>query len=343
MPHYRASHVASAGRCGGVVNHYAFPGVSGEPSLSGRRRPWIIVVHGRIGTSSSTPPERMPADDRREASAVDGLGRVTADSASRAAYPPAGRLLFPGPGRSCIVAWRDVEQMLRGRLAHPEHLHDDCQLSCQVQVYEALRPQRIEDIAARFLGDPALIGNLHPLTGALIRRLALQDALPPGPPSPPQRRAPGAVLAGDRIAWLHVADDPTASPPALMSPPVASMTHAGPAHRRTAVPERYLTPWELHRSREEAIFDMQLSASGGFLRRLLRRVCAPRVSRAEMLRWQVMLSGKSLDDQLWAVRPPTHGLTHATVRSWVEGALAHGGYDVGVMLAEWEIYWRRKA
>ena len=88
---------------------------------------------------------------------------------------------------------------------------------------------------------------------------------------------------------------------------------------------------------------MQLGASGGFLRRVLRRLCAPRVSRAEILRWQVMLSGKSLDEQLWAVCPPTNGLAHPTVRRWVEGALAHGGYDVGVMLPEWEIYWRRKA
>lgn len=235
MSQYHAPYAASAGRYGRVVNHSPFPAAPDGTTPRGMRRLRIVIIRG----DTVVPSEPAPAGDRCSASVPAGLD---ADRCCRAERLPAGRLLFAGSGRSCIVAWRDVQPMLRTRLAHPGRLRDDHRLRCQVQVYEALRSQRIEDIAARVLGDPALLGELHPLNETLIRRLALQGALPPGQPAPVQRRAPGAVLAGDRFAWLWIAEDPTDDPPEVPSPPALPVAEPGMAQHRTTVPERYLKP-----------------------------------------------------------------------------------------------------
>jgi hypothetical protein len=59
-------------------------------------------------------------------------------------------------------------------------------------------------------------------------------------------------------------------------------------------------------------------------------------------KWQILLCGKGFDEQLWAVRPPDGGLTHRAVRQWAARTLELAGYQPGVMLLEWEIFWRRK-
>jgi hypothetical protein len=64
--------------------------------------------------------------------------------------------------------------------------------------------------------------------------------------------------------------------------------------------------------------------------------------RGELKKWQVLLSGKSADEQLWAVRPPKGGVSHPAIRDWARKTLETAGYDSRTMLLEWEIFWRRK-
>jgi hypothetical protein len=59
-------------------------------------------------------------------------------------------------------------------------------------------------------------------------------------------------------------------------------------------------------------------------------------------KWQALLSGKSLDDQLWAVRPPQKAFQVKPIKDWVRSALALAGYEPQSMILEWEVFWRRK-
>jgi hypothetical protein len=256
------------------------------------------------------------------------------------------RRVFPEPGHECLVSWEHIGGLLAGQLAHPERLHQSHRLRCHAQVYEATAPHRIEELAAAMLGDPAFVAELHPLTDVLAARLGLALMLPSRPAHSPRRREPGVVLAGDRLVRVCAADDPTADgPPPRAMPRATELRDAltrGAGQRRT-IPEHYLRPWELRRSRQEVVYDMHVLAHSSWLRRLLRRLRGPRLRRAELLRWEVMLSGKPIEEQLWSVRPPLADLSHPRVRKWAQEALGAAGYDAGAMVAEWEIYWRRKA
>jgi len=66
------------------------------------------------------------------------------------------------------------------------------------------------------------------------------------------------------------------------------------------------------------------------------------VRRSDFERWSSLLTNKAADEQLWAVRPPTHSLNKPQIRHWALQVLAAAGYDAQSMLTEWEIYWRRK-
>ena len=74
-----------------------------------------------------------------------------------------------------------------------------------------------------------------------------------------------------------------------------------------------------------------------FLKRIKHRV-----SDLAFRKWKALLCGKELEEQLWAVSPPKHGLTHPVIREWALQTLQTAGYDTSVMLAEWELFWRRK-
>jgi hypothetical protein len=56
----------------------------------------------------------------------------------------------------------------------------------------------------------------------------------------------------------------------------------------------------------------------------------------------MLLHGKTADEQLWGVRPPRGGLTHRFIQAWAQSALQLAGYESRNMLAEWQIFWRRK-
>src|SRR5262245_13283361 len=79
-----------------------------------------------------------------------------------------------------------------------------------------------------------------------------------------------------------------------------------------------------------------------FIRSLTNRFGRRTARREAWRKWQALLSGKSCDEQLWAVRPPRGMIASPAVRDWAIRALEWAGYDPRVMLVEWEIYWRRK-
>jgi hypothetical protein len=137
----------------------------------------------------------------------------------------------------------------------------------------------------------------------------------------------------------HAEQQTRREPRATEASPAAAATHG----LKTAIPEEWIKPWELRLSREEALYDMRIEAFAnntiiGSIRNLKRRIG----SRRAFQKWQSLLSGKSLDEQLWGVRPPAGQFWRPQVREWAQTVLAQAGYDPGVMLPEWEIFWRRK-
>jgi hypothetical protein len=116
---------------------------------------------------------------------------------------------------------------------------------------------------------------------------------------------------------------------------------------KTAIPEQWIKPWEFQISRDEAFYDMRAAAysRGGllaFIRSLTRWFGNRTAWREAWRKWQALLAGKTLDEQLWAVRPPRGMIARPAVRDWAIWTLEQAGYDPRVMLVEWEIYWRRK-
>jgi hypothetical protein len=142
---------------------------------------------------------------------------------------------------------------------------------------------------------------------------------------------------------LRLANDPTADETETQNPASTAAEVNLPVKLKTSIPKRFLKPWEFHLSREEALYS--LSCASGFLDRFgsaLLRLFHWLAFRRELRRWQVLLSGKNVDEQLWTVRPPRGGLTHRFVRTWAKNAIELGGYDARNMLTEWQIFWRRK-
>jgi len=157
-------------------------------------------------------------------------------------------------------------------------------------------------------------------------------------PLPPQRSAPNSRYTVRPHGGQHGGQrQPQAS--------TTNSTTGGAAANslKTTVPEQWTNRWEFQISREEALYDMRIAASSnsallGFIRGLTGWFGHRQASR----KWQALLSGKSLDEQLWAVRPPQGLITHPAIRDWARQTLEQAGYDARVMLVEWEIFWRRK-
>jgi hypothetical protein len=115
-----------------------------------------------------------------------------------------------------------------------------------------------------------------------------------------------------------------------------------PASPKTSIPEEFGKPWEMRHSRDEVVYDMNVAATRGALRRFIQRVFQG-ISSRDMTKWQALLSGKTVDQQLWSVKPPQGAFNDPRARRWVAQALQFGGYDVARMQVEWEIHWRRQA
>jgi hypothetical protein len=256
---------------------------------------------------------------------------------------PVIRRLLAGPGARRIVCFGDYKQMLAPQLAHPERLRDAHRLPCHVQVYELTAPQKFDAVSVAIFGNAARSGRLQPLTHEVVMHLQLGPLLPaPLRILHPGQRESGVVLPGERLFCLQLAGDPTAEE---NSEPPATATHEPKSQPglKTSIPERFLKPWEFQISQEEALYDLSCASTfwgalGDRLGRLVHRFAF----RREFRKWQVLLSGKSPDEQLWSVRPPRGGLTHCFILAWAQNALQLGGYDVRNMLTEWHIFWRRK-
>ena len=182
---------------------------------------------------------------------------------------------------------------------------------------------------------------------ATARSAAPHRPMRPAPRRTPIERAPQQVNRQPDQHPNRQAVQQQPPPRVEEQPQTAQQTNetapaAAPA-KKTAIPEDRIKPWELRLSRDEALYDMQLEAAAndtliGSIRNLKRRIG----NRQAFQKWQALLCGKSLAEQLWEVRPPAGQFSHPQVREWAQRALAQAGYDPGVMLTEWEIFWRRK-
>jgi hypothetical protein len=271
-------------------------------------------------------------------------------TASREAQALPCRMLSPDGGFRRVVCWGEFKRALEGRIEHPERLRDSHRLACAIRIYEATAAFRAADLERSLSESEGRGVHLERLTGALVQRLGLAPVLPP-PRRPPYvaQRQPGDVLPFERLIELEVAEDPTrqqAAEPATPAAPersAAASPAEAPPQRGRSIPTRWVNPWEFRLSREEALYDMnqELGWSSRILR-ALRRAMNTLANRTALRKWQALLNGKPADEQLWAVRPPRIALTHPRTRPWVSQTLAAAGYDPATMLAEWEIFWRRK-
>jgi hypothetical protein len=150
------------------------------------------------------------------------------------------------------------------------------------------------------------------------------------------------AASGERFLVIQVASDPTATPPLGPSNQVAATPKVMPATLRTTIPTGFLKPWEFTRSREEAEYEANRAAAQGVLARFVQAMRRALARRGEYRRWRLLLNGRTIDEQLWVVRPPKGGTTDPAVRCWATASLGSAGYDAGVMLREWDIFWRRK-
>jgi hypothetical protein len=257
---------------------------------------------------------------------------------------PSFRMFFPNPGQRRIVHWGDFKEMLAPQLAHPERLQDSDQIPCYVQVYETTAMQPFAALARAVLGDSGTANELRPLSAAIATKLQLKlpRAMRPRDAGPAPRN-PGLLPAHERVFRLQAALEPTVAVnpnKPLQSAPEQTPTPVS-AGKRT-IPDHFLNPLEFEISRDEAIYEMNIAPRlKGSWFALIKRI-KHRVSDRAFCRWKALLCGKELEEQLWAVPPPKYGLTHPVIREWAHQTLQRAGYDTNVMLAEWELFWRRK-
>ncbi len=309
-------------------------------------RPVHQLVAGPRGeVLDLTPPEsRRPAP--RDGEVIDVPEEAPARDEPD--QPAAPWRELPASAKPRIVRFGEFKTTLAPQLLHPERLRDAHRLPCRVRVVEAGRSQRSEALAAA-LG--AANAQLLALTPSLASRLDLMDLVASRRPSANEVREAGQILAGERAVLLSVLHDPTAAvsrgetqpEPSRVDAAVAPAIAASPPpHGRTAIPERFLVPWQFACTREEAVYDLDACSAAARLGALVRSWYGRLTSGRELRKWQALLAGKSFDDQLWAVRPPRAALSGAGIREWVRRTLEAGGYDTATMLREWEIYWARK-
>jgi hypothetical protein len=294
--------------------------------------------HRQNATSNQTRPVAQPATEKPKF----------------ASY----RKLFSDPGQERVIRLGNFKSQLVPQLAHPERVRDTHRLACYLQVYEVTTAQRLESLAASVLGDGGQVNQLQPMTEPITHQLGLASLLRIRPRAFSNfSREAGLLLPYERVFRLQLAQDPTADDavpgelqPATNLPaeepfasdkqPSASLPERG---LKTAIPERYIKPWEFKLTRDEALYDMNVkttfagwfSSLAGWLKRWTR-------GRAELKKWQFLLAGKSADDQLWTIPLPKAGVSHPSIRDWASKTLETAAYEPRTMFLEWEIFWRRK-
>lgn len=314
----------------------------------------IKDAHGRlfelIPEGGPSRAARDPDAERREETDQDTKDSLYAKRPSEK-YGP----LFHPQEIKRIVRFGEVKGLLLSQVMEPNRLRDEHRLLCKVETFEVSRSQSMESFASALLSETGIAGQLQLLTEAMMHKLQLTEVLPGrGRPRQAGTRQPGMLLPGDRVFRLILVNDPTGNRRPVHSnklhkadgserPMDSFNQNCGPLNEsttlQTSIPQRFLKPWEFQLSREEALYDMRIQSQN---HSFFDRFRGWKRNGEELKKWQALLIGKELDEQLWGVRPPTKAFQQSEVREWAQRALQQAGYDVGVMLPEWEVYWRRK-
>jgi hypothetical protein len=265
------------------------------------------------------------------------------------------RKLFADPGQWRVLWWGEFKEILAPQLAHPERLKDNYRLPCYVQVLETERTVSIEELAAVYKSNNDRPVRLYFLTDEIAAKLDLVLPLRPAP-LPTIRREPNTLLAHERVFRLLAANDPTIDVVSINKKlqTTSRRTEVDAAKTQTVesnsavaslkenIPLRFVKESEFKISREEALYDMHVKPTlGDRLRDFCRRLRIFQL-RNESMKWQALLAGRTVDEQLGAVRPPAGMLTNNLVRDWATKTLELGGYNTRKMIIEWEVFWRRK-
>ena len=260
------------------------------------------------------------------------------------------RPLFPEPGFPLAVPWHEFRAVLESQIAHPERLRDGHRVAAHAQIYDVTRPQSLAELAESITGDRARASELTVLTGRMVALLGLTQYVPPPMRRPHQQPDGETIAAHERLVRLQLIADPTATLPARVESPVpvpaeppSDTPVRQPGTDKDVIPQAFLRPWEFKRSREDVLYELT-RRRGVFtaIRSWLQGMTSRAANRLEQRCWEVLRSGKSLEEQLWSVPPPRRGLDDRHVRDWATRTLLHAGYNVQTMLLEWEIFWRRK-
>jgi hypothetical protein len=327
--------------------------------------------HGRIFEVQSAPEAppaatqpppasaSAPVQSRVASATNNGHHADTTPQPARTPGPhtepsPAYRTIVAPPGLSLQLPWSHVKSELMPYLQHPEQLREHDVLACYAQIYEAQRTLPATQLAALALGDAACAAQLHPLTQAKAQMLGVPQLFKPTREPFEMRATSRHIYAGQRVYRLCPVFDPTSERLQHAGRPAVAATKQAATPCRQ-IPQQYLHPLQLTYSREEVLYDMQgvlgtLPPQAQALTRwlciyplrLLKAVFSMLVSHRRLKKWRVMLGGKSLEHQLWTVTPPRGFAYHPTVRRWAAETLTAAGYDPAHMLAEWEVFWRRK-
>ncbi len=285
---------------------------------------------------------RAQSDSERDATKSNDSGKSVQQTTA-----VSHRKLFADPGQWRVVWWGDFKEILSSQLAHPERLRDTYKIPCYVQVLETERTVSIEELAEVYKSDGKGDVRLYLLTDEIAAKLDLVLPLRPAPPNQ-VRREPHTLFAHERVFRLLVANDPTIDVTMLQSKLRATATETpgraaqGSSLLKGAIPARFVTEWDFKFTREEVLYDMNAKQSfGSLIRRICRRLRVIKQGR-EFRKWQTLLAGRSVDEQLWFVRPPAGMFGGSLLHEWATKTLEVAGYDSRKMISEWEIFWRRK-
>ena len=312
-------------------------------------------------TSSGAPYSRKDSTTNDAGDQIDFVpgNHISPPSQETRPFGEIARRLIPEPGLWRLVRYADFIDVISSQLADPRRLQPGHQLACYVQIYELTAGQTMTTLDETALAELGKAGKLLPLSHDLCRRFALNLPRPAlGLATTRHTFSPGLAPAGSRFITLRAALDPTSTPiqqtvakpahqpsqPATPEPQIVATAEppVNPVHTiKATIPEAFTKPWELKFSRDEAVYDMTLQASRSGWQEMLARV-KNRIANRDMKKWQALLQGKSAEQQLWEITPPAGAIANPRIRRWAEQTLQLAGYDVPRMLAEWEIFWRRK-
>jgi hypothetical protein len=306
--------------------------------------------------SRSTPRQRrrVIADDEGNVYAValtqpredpPAMSRPAAAAPERRGY----RALFDEPGLRVTVAFGQFRAELGGQLDLPDRMRPEDDVECHLQVYEIEADMTASHLSAQALGQADAHVDLHPLTQGKAQRLGIADCFRSSQHPYETRASTRQLYRGQRLFRLRPALNAMAIETARR-PQTNTQDHA-----KRQIPTAFNHPSLFRATREEVLYDMKSTLgtcrpdAGPVARwlmivplRVIATVLAMVTSIGQMRKWRAMLGSKSLDQQLWSVTPPRGFTRHPTVRSWAGKTLATAGYDAAVMLAEWEIFWRRR-